>query len=87
MSGEMKNDYRYFDLNRERRRLRNASRYSDAGEISLKKSRLCLKCGVKFSSTGPYHRVCDKCASTNSRISYRSLCVGSTGSGVSRDMR
>lgn len=67
----MKNNYRYFALNRLRRRFRNASGYYDTGEISVKKSISCLKCGVKFPSKGPYNRICDKCASTNSRIEHR----------------
>ncbi len=81
----MKNDYRYFELNRERRRLRNASRYYGREEICLKKRRLCLKCGMKFPSSGPYHRVCEKCASTNSRVSYRAFRVGSTDFDLSRE--
>ncbi len=68
-----KHNYRYFVLNRERRRLRNVAEGYDSEKISLKKSRVCLKCGMKFSSNSPYNRLCDGCTSTNSRIAYRAL--------------
>ncbi len=70
-----KNNYRYFVLNRERRRLRNG--YYDTEKIGLRKSRVCLKCGMKFSSNSPYNRLCDKCTSTNSRIAYRAFRANS----------
>lgn len=82
----MKSNYKLFDLNRERRILINGSGYSDTEKISLKRSRLCLKCGKNFSSSGPYHRLCDRCTSKNSRVSYRSFHISSTGSDISGDM-
>ncbi len=36
---------------------------------SLKEKRICLKCGGKFPSKGPYNRICDKCSSMNERVS------------------
>ncbi len=68
-----KYNYRYFVLNRERRRLRNVAEGYDTEKISLEKSRVCLKCGMKFSSNSPYNRLCDKCTSNNSRIAYRAF--------------
>jgi hypothetical protein len=32
-----------------------------------KQKRMCLKCGEKFPSKGPYNRICDKCSSMNER--------------------
>jgi len=66
-------NYRYFALKRERRRLRNGSGCYDTEKISLEKSRVCLKCGMKFSSNSPYNRLCDRCTSKNSRIEYRAF--------------
>jgi len=34
----------------------------------LKQKRICLKCGEKFPSKGPYNRICDKCSSINERV-------------------
>ncbi len=78
MAEGRKYNYRYFVLNRERRRLRNGSGCYDTEKISLKKSRVCLKCGMKFSSSNPHNRLCDKCTSTNSRIEYRAFRADST---------
>ncbi len=72
-----KNNYRYFVLNRERRRFRNRSGCYDTEKISLEKSRVCLKCGMKFSSNSPYNRLCDKCTSKNSRTAYRAFRANS----------
>ncbi len=30
-------------------------------KTELKKKRICLKCGKKFLSKGPYNRLCEKC--------------------------
>ncbi len=68
-----KYNYRYFVLNRERRRLRNAAEGYDSEKISLEKSRVCLKCGMKFSSNSPQNRLCDKCTSKNTKLAYRAL--------------
>lgn len=32
------------------------------------KKRECLKCGIKFDSTGPGNRICPKCARKNVKI-------------------
>ncbi|MBL7045020.1 MAG: hypothetical protein ISR98_00250 [Parcubacteria group bacterium] len=34
---------------------------------SLKQKRICLKCGEKFPSKGPYNCICDRCNSVNER--------------------
>ncbi len=33
-----------------------------------RKNRLCLKCGKKILSEGPYNRICAKCNLTNEKI-------------------
>ncbi len=59
----MRNNYNYLSSNSERRILRNVPGGYDTNKISLKKSRLCLECGKKFLSIGPYNRLCEKCVS------------------------
>ena len=43
--------------------------------IGLKQKRICLKCGEKFPSKGPYNRVCDKCSSMNERVANSTYAV------------
>ncbi len=70
-----RNNYYFFNLNRERRKLRNVSERCDTKETSLMKRRFCLKCGIYFLSVGPNNRICKKCVSTNGKIAHRSLSV------------
>jgi len=42
----------------------------------LKQKRMCLKCGEKFPSKGPYNRLCDKCSSMNERVASSAYAVG-----------
>ncbi|MHC4139009.1 MAG: hypothetical protein ACYSR1_04005 [Planctomycetota bacterium] len=41
----------------------------------LKQKRICLKCGEKFPSKGPYNRICDKCSSMNERVASSTYAV------------
>ncbi len=43
-----------------------------------KQKRMCLKCGEKFPSKGPYNRICDKCSSMNERVASSTYVVGET---------
>lgn len=40
-----------------------------------KQKRMCLKCGEKFPSKGPYNRLCDKCSSMNERVATSTYAV------------
>ena len=40
-----------------------------------KQKRMCLKCGEKFPSKGPYNRICDKCSSMNERVASSAYAV------------
>ena len=40
-----------------------------------KQKRMCLKCGEKFPSKGPYNRICDKCSSMNERVATSTYAV------------
>jgi hypothetical protein len=40
-----------------------------------KQKRMCLKCGGKFPSQGPYNRICDKCSSMNERVASSTYAV------------
>ena len=42
---------------------------------STKQKRICLKCGEKFPSKGPYNRLCDKCSSMNERVASSTYSV------------
>lgn len=37
-------------------------------QTGSKKARLCLRCGEKFLSEGPYNRVCEDCSVINARV-------------------
>ena len=44
-------------------------------EIGLRQKRICLKCGKKFHSKGPYNRICDKCSLMNERVASSTYAV------------
>ncbi len=46
---------------RKRETLRDTSLSCDTNKFGSKKNKLCLKCGKKFLSIGPYNRLCEKC--------------------------
>lgn len=69
----MRKDYSCLNSNRDRRILENVAGYHDTNKISLKKSRLCLKCGKKFLSIGPHNRLCENCVSTNEKIALKTF--------------
>ncbi len=73
----MKNTYSRLKSNRKKRVLRDTPEYCDSNKIRFKKKRLCLKCGKKFLSQGPYNRICEKCGSINERISTSTYSVSS----------
>ncbi len=72
----MRNNYRCLRLKKKKRVLKNVQEYNDTGSNSTKMSRLCLKCGKKFHSTGSHNRLCEKCTSINKKIAAREFCVG-----------
>lgn len=45
----------------------------------LKSGKICLKCGKKFPSTGPYNRICEKCNSVNKQIVRSEYKLSATG--------
>ncbi len=48
------------------------------------KKRVCLRCNNKFSSTGPFNRVCNKCRCINERVKKESK-LGITSIGHKHD--
>jgi hypothetical protein len=46
---------------------------------SKRTKRICMKCHRKFPSTGPYHRICDKCNTLNERVSRKEVKSISNG--------
>lgn len=64
----MKRVSNYSKSDREKMELKSTSKKVDTKVVSLKQKRVCLKCGEKFPSKGPYNRVCDKCRSVNERV-------------------
>ncbi len=73
----MGNNHSCLSPNSERRILGNASGYYDINKGSLKVSRLCLKCGERFLSIGPYNRLCGTCTSANETIAFKIYRVSS----------
>ncbi len=56
-------------------KLKETNEGSSTKVVSLKQKRVCLKCGEKFPSKGPYNRVCDKCSSMNERVANSTYAV------------
>ncbi|ODS32821.1 MAG: hypothetical protein SCARUB_02027 [Candidatus Scalindua rubra] len=73
----MRKTHSYLKTNRKKRILRDAPKSCDTNKIRFKKKRLCLKCGKKFLSKGPYNRICEKCGSINERIATSTYSVSS----------
>ncbi len=76
----MKRVSSYSKLNRKKMKLKDTSNEYSAKVISLKQKRVCLKCGEKFPSKGPFNRVCDKCSSTNERVANSRYAVRESSS-------
>ncbi len=51
--------------------------------VGLRQKRICLKCGEKFHSKGPYNRICDKCSSMNERVAKSTYAVRENSSSDS----
>jgi predicted amidophosphoribosyltransferase len=62
---------------RKRKTLRDTSLSCDTNKIRSNKKRLCLKCGKKFLSIGPYNRICEKCSLINKRMALHTHSVSS----------
>ncbi len=71
----MKRVTNYSKPDRKKMKLKDASKKTSTKVISLKQKRVCLKCGEKFPSKGPYNRVCDKCSSMNERVANSTYAV------------
>ena len=64
-------------------KLKDTNKGSGTKGIGLKQKRICLKCGEKFPSKGPYNRVCDKCSSMNERVANSTYAVRDNSSSES----
>ncbi len=71
----MKSISNYSKPNSKKMELKGTSKEASTKVISLKRKRVCLKCGEKFPSKGPYNRVCDKCSSMNERVANSTYVV------------
>ena len=76
----MRSASNYSKLNRKKMRLKDTNEEDSTKVISLKQKRVCLKCGEKFPSKGPYNRVCDKCSSMNERVANSTYAVRESSS-------
>ena len=56
-------------------KLKATSKGASTNVISSNQKRVCLKCGEKFPSKGPFNRVCDKCSSMNERVANSTYAV------------
>ncbi len=64
----MKNVTDYSKPKDKKMKLKDTSREGSTKGTVLRQKRICLKCGEKFPSKGPYNRLCDKCSSMNERV-------------------
>lgn len=64
----MKKSYNNPRTNGKKKKFKYAPKNYNSLKTRLKKKRLCLKCGDKFISKGPYNRICEKCGIANERI-------------------
>lgn len=55
--------------------LKDTNKGNSTKGIGSKQKRMCLKCGEKFPSKGPYNRLCDKCSSMNERVASSTYAV------------
>ncbi len=55
----MRSNYSCLRSKEEKRELRTVPAYDDTVGKSVKKGRLCLKCGKKFLSIGSHNRLCE----------------------------
>ncbi len=76
----MKRVTNYSKPDRKKMKLKDASKETSTKVVSVKQKRVCLKCGEKFPSKGPYNRVCDKCSSTNERVANSRYAVRESSS-------
>ena len=71
----MKRVSNYSKPDRKKMKLKDTSKEASIKVVSLKQKRVCLKCGERFPSKGPYNRVCDKCSSMNERVANSTYAV------------
>mgnify|MGYP003961919351 FL=1 len=65
----------YTKPNRKKMKMKDTDNGGGATGTELRQKRVCLKCGEKFPSKGPYNRVCDKCSSVNERVASSTYAV------------
>ncbi len=71
----MKNVSNYAKPNRKKMKLKDTNKGGGVAGTDLRQKRMCLKCGEKFPSKGPYNRICDRCSSTNERVASSTYAV------------
>ncbi len=71
----MKNVSNYSKPNRKKIKIKDTNEGNGAIGTELRQKRMCLKCGEKFPSKGPYNRICDKCSSVNERVASSTYAV------------
>ncbi len=76
----MKRVTNYSKPDRKKVKLKDTNKEASTKVISLKQKRVCLICGDKFPSKGPFNRVCDKCSSTNERVANSTYAVRESSS-------
>ncbi len=72
----MRSNYSCLRSKEEKSVLRTVPAYGDTVGKSVKKSRLCLRCGEKFISIGSHNRLCGNCVSVNNKIAAKEFYVG-----------
>lgn len=78
----MKKKSKQIGARRKKRVLKDEPVSSAINRNKMQKKRLCLKCGKKFPSKGPYNRICEKCSFINERMKVSAYSVSS---GISEE--
>ena len=71
----MKSVSEYSKPNSKNVKLKDTIKETYTKVTGLKQKRICLKCGEKFPSKGPYNRICDKCSSMNERVASSTYAI------------
>ena len=71
----MKSISEYSKPNSKNVKLKDTIKETYTKVTGLKQKRICLKCGEKFPSKGPYNRICDKCSSMNERVASSTYAI------------
>ncbi|GJQ58069.1 MAG: hypothetical protein D8M57_01600 [Candidatus Scalindua sp. AMX11] len=74
----MKNVTKCISVNRKESKSEEAHKGCRPARAKSRQKRYCLRCEKKFTSEGPYNRLCDKCRLANERIASSVYSINGT---------